>query len=135
MKNRFIFLFLAALLLLCGGCHNTSEEDASAGKEGLGASEIFEAQTAGEIWQDNTLDLYTGQFNRPLKPIQSEEDGEIRILGYALGASRAAIFVRQIIPGENRDSLNIVTRDGEWSSPNLKEYNLNSLYRDRKSVV
>ncbi len=128
MKKRFICLFLAALLLLCGGCHNGSEgERGSAGNEGSGAQESFDAQTAGEIWQDNTLDLYTGQFNRPLKPIQSEEDGEIRMLDYALGASRAAIFVRQLIPGESQDSLNIVTRDGEWSSRNLKEYDLNLL--------
>lgn len=119
-EKKFICLFLAALLLLCGGCQNTSQgEKDSAGKEGVGAQESFDAQTAGEIWQDNTLDLYTGQFNRPLKPVQSEEDGEIRTLDYALEASRAAVFTRQMIPGESQDSLNIVTRDGETNSLNL----------------
>ncbi len=128
MKKRFIYLFLAALLLLCSGCHNGSHgEKDSAGKEESGTPETVDEQAAGEVWQDNTLDLYTGQFNRPLKPVQSEEDGEIRTLDYALEASRATVFVRQLIPGESQDSLNIVTRDGEWSSRNLKEYDLNLL--------
>ena len=94
MKKRFIYLFLAALLLLCSGCHNGSHgEKDSAGKEESGTPETVDEQAAGEVWQDNTLDLYTGQFNRPLKPVQSEEDGEIRTLDYALEASRATVFV------------------------------------------
>lgn len=133
MNKKWILPVIIGIFLgLCGCGHEeavnetvsqetmTQESDTSASEGIPDTSEpVLEARNQ---WQDNSLDLYTGQINHPLRPEQPQgarDGGGIR---YLLGASQAAVFKKHLFADytECWDGLVVVTDRGEEQSERIQ---------------
>ena len=126
MNKKMIWPIIISIFLCFCGCGQeeaiketvsqeraTQEINVSASVEVPDAAELLPA--SGDQWQDNTLDLYTGQINHPLRPEQPEGARDGGAIKYLLGTTRAAVFKKHLFATfeESWDGLNIVTDRGE----------------------
>ena len=118
MTKKALSIVILVLVLVLGGCKQAEQPIGETTDQGEGT--MFLPLEVGE-WYDNSLDMYTAEFIKPLHETEQEDAVVGGAVQYILGREKAAVFKKHLFQevGNCWDEVKTVTENGEETSHRL----------------